>query len=1186
MYINVVVCRAPKWHQRRVGDDTRSYTMSDSAGPGHGHGLGPDPAAGMDDSWWFPDDGELTPAAIAAAAAAELDATAMRRARPAARALAAWTASTPADTGSDSANVVDQMARRSYALAPDALSTLFDRLEACRLEGTPTHFSERQGRRGADFTSGIALDFDVVLGPARSAAAPPPSLDDRTGGRLAAAVITALAAGLDLAAWWRAAGGEGEPQTHVFFTVRAEASPLAADRSPALDAGGEPPAGARKWGFHLLVPGVWAGPAFKRWLVSKALPASPGIAAALRSLGALNAATALDAGSASFPALVLGAMKRAGARTPYALGPAFTVAFDPDGGMAPFAAPLPAAELAGRNLVAELALTAEASGAPLVSKRPAPVRAALAAEVADWGERAAGAGVEAANAVDAPLRELLARDPAARDLHAVLALLPPEYASERNRWRDVVFAIAGGGAALRPLAAWFTQRAPEKWARAGKPRETLFEDLWRFAIDRPAGGRALTPRSIHFWARAADPAGYAAAARGSHFTMLADSVFKFDGELPHDAVACVLHAMLGTRFVTDVEPGPRGDAHTWFEFVTAASPMSPGEVWKWRRESLPDSIHLYLMREFAEVLDEVFKHVEARASTADDDAAKYYKGVLSALKKTRRNIHCDAFKNGVERQARWVFRRRGFAAALDHESALFGVANGVLRIASLAEAGPLRSELLAGFHELPVSKFTPVAFRPFDENETWTRIALNAIADIIVEDDARDWILFHAATGLWSGAKEPLLLLWIGGGENAKTTFLRWVAKALGPYANKFPISLFTALREEPDRPNSAVVSFAQNNWGYAEESNKTEVLNPARLKELVNSGEASARELHSRQRTFTLHSNVVAASQYGFIVNTTDHGTHRRIRSYTSKAKFRAEADPGDPYVKKADARFNDEYSVSPQFLTAFLSILVHYWGRLLAEHDGKLKNVPCPTIERETAEFRYEQDTMFRWISQSIVIDAAEATAAGGVVSASAPATAAAVLPDVPVAEAAAAYITWYGVRIGFGKERPSPGDVAKEIAGGVLSKRVSTTGRELVIRACAVLAPGDEPPPGTAYIMPRHDATHRARPAYTPPRPRWWAARPVPPRAAGCAGCAGGCDACDGAADSAIDLNQEAESARDAQRTELASIRAESALARAPARPRFDPAAAAERALDDLLAPDDVEAMYGSDGPPRLL
>lgn len=424
--------------------------------------------------------------------------------------------------------------------------------------------------------------------------------------------------------------------------------------------------------------------------------------------------------------------------------------------------------------------------------------------------------------------------------------------------------------------------------------------------------------------------------------------------------------MLGDKYCVDIDVGSRGaQSYCWYEFVLPNEPQRPGEVWKWRKEVEPDNIHIYMSEKLTNVMNGVARQLETRRLNAkNEELAKYYVNLAKSFNAAKLNIYNDTFKNGTLRQANYLFRRRGFVEQLDVNPDLFGTLNGVLHLGS-------KCSLIAQFHEHPISKFSPVAYVKFDPKnpDPWQQLVLDAIADIIVEQDARDWILFHAAQGLSSGPKEGIMLLWEGGGQNGKTSFLRWIAKVLGPYADKFNIQLLCSAREDADRPNSAVMRFKHLNYAYSEESNKSQMLNVARLKEMVNPGELSGRDLNSKQETFTMKTNMVAASQYSFIIDTTDHGTWRRLRHYTSKTKFRKNPDPLNPFEKADDQRFVRQFPTDPQFQSAVLSILIHYYERLQNEYNGELKNVPSQTIDCETDIFRIRQDAIHRWISQSVV-------------------------------------------------------------------------------------------------------------------------------------------------------------------------------------------------------------------------
>ena len=934
--------------------------------------------------------------------------------------------------GDDRTNIIDQGERATYALGPDHLRQLFRHLEASRLEGSTVHFSERQGSVAVP-RSGFMIDYDIVLTNRR------PVLTDRHYYRVAGALVAALQRDVDFAGQL-APGASGkkplEMRLHVFFIVKREAVPIPGE------AGSAP---TYKYGLHVLVPGVKMGRAYKKWFMRQ-FRAELGVAATLQELGVVgDPAECLDQNSASVPVLFVGSCKRGS--IPYVLGAALEVTLDlgcdPGAGWTPppVIKKLGPAELAGYNLVAELSLTVEADYCdadgrePLVRMLEFEARPEVLAKAQDWGDRSAGGVVPAEELLLAEhtLSTLTLHNAEARHLHALLDLLGPEYYTDRAKWRDVVFALANTSEQYKPLAIWFSHKCPRKWTDGGL---AALDSLWDDAVARRgATERPLTLRSISYWARTYDPARYAEVMERSYFTVLTGYVYEHGGKLQHYMFAKILEAMLGAKFFVDIDAGTRGtQTYCWFEFVLPGQAQKPGEVWKWRKEVEPDDVHIYMSEKLARVLDQIGEHIEEkRVGAADEEQGKYYKGLGKTFAGSKLSLYNDTFKNGVIRQANYLFRRRGFVEQLDRIPFLFGTLNGVLKL------GP-QCTLIDHFHEYPISRYSPVAYARFSpaRPDPWQQLVLDAIADIIVEPDARDWILFHAAQGLSGDPKEGLMLLWEGGGQNGKTSFLRWVAKALGPYADKFNIQLMCSEREDADRPNSAMMKFKHLNYAYSEESNKAQSLNVARMKEMINAGEVSGRDLNSKQETFTMKANVVAASQYSFIVNTTDHGTWRRLRHYTSKAKFRKNPDPTSAFEKKDDQRFVRQYPTDPQFQSAFLSILVHYYERLQVEHNGELKNVRSPTIEKESETFRIGQDALHRWISQSIVLS---------------PDCAA----EYPLGVLGGYYTEWYTANIE--RKRHVAGEIIKEIESSAVGKHLRpAANRTLVLRGCRVLTPDE--------------------------------------------------------------------------------------------------------------------------------
>jgi phage/plasmid-associated DNA primase len=879
-------------------------------------------------------------------------------------------------SGDKLTNIIDQRAKVTYCLPEHELHQLMDHLDACRKANIIVHFSERQGTPDIPH-SGIMLDFDLKLTNASNV------LNERHCQRLTNRITNVLLQDLILS--------NEEFKTHFFFIAKSQPINL-------------------KYGFHILIPGVQVSRGYKKYLIRK-LREDKSILNVLVDMNVCGTpkndkiTECLDINSASVPVLFLGSCKRG--NTPYNLVATYEIIYNnPDD--FPIIQRLTDNDLANYNLVYELSIQLHTKPG-LVKSRVYKYHDSLATQIETIADQTANNIINHHELImyEHDLQTLISDDLEARYLHQILELLNPEYYTDYTKWRNVIFAIANTSDKYKPLVDWFSSKCPKKWIDGG------LDKLWNEALAKHNHEHPLTKRSIIYWAKECNPVKFDEIKNNSYFTILTKYVYDYDGDLQHYMVAKIIYTMLSNKFVVDVTHGPSGGTrYCWFEFVLPKKHMTPGEVWKWRKEAEPDELHIYISESLSRVANEVSKYIEMQRQNAEnDDAAKYYKELGRAYNISKRRFFNDVFKNAVIKQAQYLFRKRGFIDSLDQNGDLLGVGNGVLQLANL---GRPQSILINYFHEWPISLYTKVPYRPFDPKEPWTQLLLNAIADIILEPDARIWIMLYLSTGLFRGLKEALALFWVGGGCNGKTFLLRMVAMVLGDnYATKLNIQLLTSDRESADKPNSAFMRLKKRGYGYFEESNKREILNTARLKEIVNPGDVTGRDLHQRQETFQMTATLVAASNYDFLVDTTDHGTWRRLKHYVSKVRFCS--NPTNQYEKQEDPRYIHEYIKDPECQIAFLSILVFFWERLQSEYNGQIKYVPCATLERESEIFRNSQDTLNRFITERIVISPGGETYSMAVV--------------------AAKYFEWYSANIDTRKHVVS--EMIQELENSALNK-----------------------------------------------------------------------------------------------------------------------------------------------------
>ena len=440
-----------------------------------------------------------------------------------------------------------------------------------------------------------------------------------------------------------------------------------------------------KYGIHVLIPEIQVSREYKKYLLRKVRD-DQSICNVFKSLGIINdPKELLDMNSASVPVLFLGSCKRGGQA--YVLSHSFEVTFDPnDYDYSPMVKGINITEIESKyNLVAELSLCYEAKyidKKPYVSKQSYEYKDSIKTSVIDVAARTTNNVISESEIMltEHELSTLALHDPKARYFHQLLDLLDESYYTERNKWRNVIFALANTSEQYRPLAEWFSQKCPLKWVDGGS---TNLEQIWNDAVmhKNTTNQHMITERSISLWAQQCNPERYKQINDQNYFIILSKYVFNYGGILEHSMVSDVLCAMLRSKFVVDIDPLDEKERSYWYEFVVPGQTACAGEVWKWRKESNPDELQKYISYNLDKVFQQVAESIEKWSRESDTEIKKkYYIGIGKKFATSRRKIFNDTFKSGVIRQAAPLFRRRGFAKSLDMQPNYIGVGNGVLDV--------------------------------------------------------------------------------------------------------------------------------------------------------------------------------------------------------------------------------------------------------------------------------------------------------------------------------------------------------------------------------------------------------------------------------------------------------------------------------------------------------------------------
>lgn len=839
-------------------------------------------------------------------------------------------------------NIIDQGYKKKYNIPDNHIKEFFTLLDKCRKDYSMVHYSERQNNH-----SGIMIDIDRYQ---RSSIR---DINTRHFDKFARYLSLRLCEVIDFSAQ-----GD-EVKFHMFVIQKPEVVP--ADRKEYE--------GSYKDGFHILLPEIQIRKEVKKYLFKSMFESGDmkKIFADVDNMEDPN--NMLDLMAASNVVLFYGNSKRD--KPAYKLVYALEITLDVELKV-PTTTVIPIEKLndkSKKNLASEYNLTYELSLSfyfPDINNKSTWLKKIKYEHLKEIDDK-----IQISNERDNKgdvfydaedsLSILTLNDPDAAFMQKILMLLDIDYATDYNKWFSVICALANTDKTYKSLALWFSQRNPDKFDM------TTFEKIWTSACDTTNKKTAdpLTKRSILHWARKSNPQKYKELTTTSYYSMLRIYALKYEGDIRHAMVAKVVHRMLSDGFIVDVEEGASKEITYWFEFVTPGRKMRKGEVYKWRKQITPETIYKYISEHLPKIYMQILEMIRGNKNDAESrDLTKYWKRVEDKFKQSMSHLHDHGFQKSVVKQAGMWFRQRGFLEELDKEQDIIGVGNGVLKLG-------IEPQLIKDFHEYKISKFTEVDYMPYDPQNPYIQLVEQAFRDVFIEQEVCEWMWYYFSLGLDGRIVQPILLFLYGGGCNGKTFILELISNALGDqYATKIPIQLLTDQREKASQANSAFVDMADRRFVYASEPNKSEILNTARIKEIVSPEKQTGRGVYEvKQKKFEITANLTCGSNYKFTINCTDHGIWRRVRFYCNKVKFCQNPDPKNKYEKKDNPNYAHNYIKDPMVLQATISILTHYNSILRQKYDYNIKNVPCKTIEYETEKYRNEQDSVNSFVCQMLV-------------------------------------------------------------------------------------------------------------------------------------------------------------------------------------------------------------------------
>lgn len=204
---------------------------------------------------------------------------------------------------------------------------------------------------------------------------------------------------------------------------------------------------------------------------------------------------------------------------------------------------------------------------------------------------------------------------------------------------------------------------------------------------------------------------------------------------------------------------------------------------------------------------------------------------------------------------------------------------------------------------------------------------------------------------------------YFGAGSNAKSTLANeMMPLILGDYYKVITSALLTSKKPSIGGASPEVAGLKGVRYAVVNEPSNGDTINEGVMKQLTGGDPIDARKLYGDTFTFRSMFQLIVCSNTKYVINSNDKGTWRRIKLVDFASQFLdkddKDFDENDPLHFVKDKKLNID-----ELLTPLLTYLV--------ETAVRLKGVigDCPMIERNTDEYRTEQNKIGRFIAEKIV-------------------------------------------------------------------------------------------------------------------------------------------------------------------------------------------------------------------------
>jgi P4 family phage/plasmid primase-like protien len=353
------------------------------------------------------------------------------------------------------------------------------------------------------------------------------------------------------------------------------------------------------------------------------------------------------------------------------------------------------------------------------------------------------------------------------------------------------------------------------------------------------------------------------------------------------------------------------------------------------------------------------------AADADADVESDYKD------RTKRTLQIAILltqtknKNNIMIEAKELFYDGEFMAKLDINPYLLCFNNGVYDFKE--------KTFRKGKPEDNISMCTNIDYIDINSQTLYNRKSIKTMMDEIKDfmnqlfpvPELCKYMWQHLGSTLMGTSTNQTFNMYIGVGQNGKSVLVNLMEKVLGNYKVDVPLSLVTDKRGKIGGVTPEIIGLKGKRYAVLQEPSKDDILNEGVMKQLTSGKDQIQGRAPYMLATvsFIPQFKLVVTCNNLMKVNSTDHGTWRRIRAVPFLSLFTDKPKPGDfekPYQFKLNKTIDEKFD---EWKEVFASMLIEE----CVKTDGIVED--CDLVLEKSRDYQKSQDYISEFIEDRII-------------------------------------------------------------------------------------------------------------------------------------------------------------------------------------------------------------------------